>query len=116
MSRGMARLVPDDREPREEAMAGASLSIDHHRLLTRLTAAKLAMQVLERRSDFSPEQRRLVRLANEAVDGLSADIRDHWEYSLAETMPSVQPDSGWLVASKQRLLARFEALHQQPSP
>jgi hypothetical protein len=66
-------------------MAGASLLIDHHRLLTRLTAAKLAMQLLERRSDFSPEQRRLVRLPNEAVDGLSADIRDHWEHSLAET-------------------------------
>jgi hypothetical protein len=30
--------------------------------------------------------------------------------------PPVQPDSGWLVASKQRLLARFEALNQQPSP
>jgi signal transduction histidine kinase len=62
----MARVLLADREPREEAMAGASLSIDHHRLLTRLTAAKLAVQLLERRSDFSPEQRRLVRLANEA--------------------------------------------------
>jgi hypothetical protein len=63
-------------------------SIDHHRLLTRLTAAKLAIQLLKRRSDFSSEQRRLVRLANEAVDGLSADIRDHWEHSLTETPPA----------------------------
>jgi hypothetical protein len=91
-------------------MAGAQFPIDHHRLLTQLTTAKLAIQLLERRSDFSPEQRRLAHLAIEAVDGLSADIRDHWEYSLAKAMPSVQPDSGWLVASKQRLLARFEAL------
>jgi signal transduction histidine kinase len=89
VSRGMARVVLRYREPGEEAMAGASLSIDHHRLLTRLTTAKLAIQLLERRSDLSPEQRRLVRLAIEAVDGLSADIRDHWGHSLAEAPPTV---------------------------
>jgi len=72
-------------------MAGASLSIDHHRLLTRLTAAKLAIQLLERRSDLSSEQRRLVRLATEAVDRLSEDIRDHWEHSLAEATPPTPP-------------------------
>ena len=95
MSRGMARVLLVDREPREEAMAGASLSIDHHRLLTRLTVAKLAIQLLERRSDFSPEQRRLVRQAYEAVDGLSADIRDHWEHSLAAAMATrVAEESG----------------------
>jgi hypothetical protein len=31
-------------------------------------------------------------------------------------LPLVEPDSGWLAASKQRLLARFEELYQQPSP
>jgi hypothetical protein len=30
-------------------------------------------------------------------------------------VPLVQPDSGWLAASKQRLMARFEALKRQPS-
>jgi hypothetical protein len=57
VSRGMARVVLRYRERGEEAMAGAQLAIEHP-LLTRLTAVKLAVQLLERRSDFSPEQRR----------------------------------------------------------
>jgi len=45
-----------------------------HRLLTRLTAIKLASQMLAREAGLSERQRRLARTVAEAADGLAADL------------------------------------------
>jgi hypothetical protein len=47
-----------------------------HRLLTRLTAIKLASQMLAREAGLSERQRRLARTVVEAADGLAADLLD----------------------------------------
>ena len=45
-----------------------------HRLLTRLTTIKLAVQMLDRRAELSSADRSLLHRALEASDGLALDI------------------------------------------
>ena len=42
--------------------------------VNRLTAAKMALQILQRRTALSDEQQRLVRTALEATDGLALEL------------------------------------------
>ena len=49
-------------------------AIRQHRFLTRLTIIKLAVQILDREADLTADQRRLLRTAIEATDGLTADL------------------------------------------
>ena len=47
---------------------------DERAIVNRLTAATLALQILERRTPLSDRQRRLVRAALEATDGLGREL------------------------------------------
>jgi hypothetical protein len=51
-------------------------TLRQHRLLTRLTTIKLAVQLLGRKANLSEPERRLVDTALEASDRLAADILD----------------------------------------
>ena len=48
------------------------------RIANRLTTLKLALQILERKTNLSDVQRRLVRAATEALDGLIGELLDQW--------------------------------------
>jgi signal transduction histidine kinase len=52
------------------------VALRRHRLLTRLTTIKLAVQLLQRKADLSQSERQLVNTALEASDRLAADILD----------------------------------------
>ena len=55
------------------------------RLLNRVTVIKLAIQLLERRTELSEQQRGLVCAALRAADGLTADVVQEWR---AEPAPA----------------------------
>ena len=55
------------------------------RLLNRVTVIKLAIQLLDRRTELSEQQRGLVRAALGAADGLTADLVQEWR---AERAPA----------------------------
>ena len=48
----------------------------HRRLMNHVTAIKLALQMLERKTELSSEQRRLANTALAAADALTADLLD----------------------------------------
>ena len=65
-------------------MAGAwamaeDRAVWEHRVCTRLTAVKLAAQMLDRDRELSDRQRHLVRTAIRAVDDLVADLLERWQ-------------------------------------
>lgn len=68
-------------------MAGSRADRER-RLLNRLTAIKLAQQILERRTDLTPRQQRLVQTALEACDELTRDL-------LTTAPDDVRPRNGW---------------------
>lgn len=72
-----------------------------HRLLTRLTAIKLASQMLAREAGLSERQRRLARTVVEAADGLAADLLDQ--------QPAPPGHRGNAVDAAKQSLARFGA-------
>ena len=57
------------------------------RLLNRVTVIKLALQLLDRRTELSEQQRGLVRAALAAADGLTADLVEGWR---AERAPAAE--------------------------
>jgi hypothetical protein len=57
---------------------GNELTAFQLRVLNRLTTLKLAIQMLDRKTELSTVQRGLVRTASAAVDGLIGDLLAHW--------------------------------------
>ena len=49
------------------------------RVFNRVTVIKLAVQLLERRTDLSEQQRDLTRTAIEATDALIGDLVERWQ-------------------------------------
>ncbi len=48
------------------------------RQFNRLAAVKLAIQILDRKTELSPFQQRLVGIALTAVDGLADELMERW--------------------------------------
>ena len=57
-------------------MASRGADREHRLLLNRLTAIRLAQQILEQRTDLTPRQRKLVRAAIQACDDLAFQLSD----------------------------------------
>ena len=57
---------------------GNELTAFELRVLNRLTTLKLAIQMLDRKTELSAFQRGLVRTASAAVDGLIGELLAHW--------------------------------------
>jgi hypothetical protein len=67
------------------------------RLWNRVTTIKLALQMLDRRTDLLPFQRALVRTASEALDGLVGELveRRRIETDAARPSRSMRREARW---------------------
>src|SRR3712207_1286335 len=57
---------------------GQELTAFQFRVLNHLTTLKLAIQMLDRKTELSAFQRGLVRTASAALDGLIGELLAHW--------------------------------------
>lgn len=81
------------------------------RAANRLTVIKLTLHVLERRTELSADQRRLVQTASEATNGLQAELAEHWQperYRRADR-PVTMPSSTRQVSGTQPRATRIRA-------